>query len=225
MLTGGVTKQVQAAAQPKSHGRVLHIIGSADTRFRTDEDGNLILQHGSMFVEASGNMTVKSSRGAVELKPGALVHIDSRDGLMSVKACSGPGDVKVSRPAFNQALAPGQELLLSAHRPTKNEMTPADGIGRRKQDVKELSDGTHAVISDFAMITLIGNLTHLRKSTSAADKKIVDRLLRTAAAVGIATSGRGIYTSKPKPKPAFKADATESTKRTPFKPVAYNGES
>ena len=104
-------------------------------------------------------------------------------------------------------------------------MTPADGIGRRKQDVKELSDGTHAVISDFAMITLIGNLTNLRKSTSAVDKKIVDRLLRTAAAVGIATSGRGVYTSKPKPKPAFKADATESAKRTPFKPVAYNGES
>lgn len=57
-------------------------------------------------------------------------------------------------------------------------MTPADGVGRRKADVKEL------------------NLDGLRIAKTTAEQRIVERMLRTAAATNVATGGRGVYSSK-----------------------------
>ena len=107
------------------------------------------------------------------------------------------------------------------------DMNPTDGIGRRKQDIKELNDGTHVVVSDFALITLINNLDTLKNRASSAEKKIVERMLRTAAAINVATGGRGVYNSRSKAKtPAAKEDAVQySAKTTPFKPVALQSAS
>ncbi len=141
---------------------------------------------------------------------------------MYVKACSGPGAVRVARPDFSVNLAPGHELLLSNSRPSKTDMNPADGVGRRKADVKELNDGTHAVVSDFAMITLIKNLDGLRNAKTAVERKIVERMLRTAAAINLATGGRGVYSSKSKPNAPAKPQTQQqyAGPDSVYKPVA-----
>lgn len=128
-----------------------------------------------MFVESHDASVTKSAHGRIELKPGALAHIDARNGKMYVKACSGPCAVRVERPNFSANLAPGHFDILKAR-------------------------------------------------STAAEKRIVERMLRTAAAINVATGGRGVYNSKAKPKaPDVKEDGVQfSAQANPFKPVALH---
>lgn len=47
--------------------------------------------------------------------------------------------VRVARPDFTANLAPGHEVLLSTTHPSKNDMVPADGVGRRKAEITALT--------------------------------------------------------------------------------------
>lgn len=74
---------------------------------RRDDVGAVVLQSGELFVESHDASVIKSAHGRIELKPGALAHIDARNGKMYVKACSGPGAVRVERPNFSANLGAG----------------------------------------------------------------------------------------------------------------------
>lgn len=76
-----------------------------------------------------------------------------------------------------------------------------------------------------ARLTLINSLDNLRAAKTAAEKKIVERMLRTAAAINVATAGRGVYNSKAKPKAPAKEEGVQySAKSSPFKPVSLKTE-
>lgn len=73
----------------------------------------------------------------------------------------------------------------------------------------------------FAMITFIKNCDYLRGAKTVAEKKIVERMLRTAAAINVATGGRGVYSAKAKPKAPVKPETQQqyAAKASVYKPV------
>jgi hypothetical protein len=190
--------------------------------FRTDKDGALVLQHGEVLMQTTGDANIKTIHGMITAKRGTLVHVVSKQGKVYIKACV--NDVKVSAHGTEVALPIGQELMLSVMPPTEADLHPSDGIGRRKQDIRALADGTSLVMSDFSMISLIANLPSLRKDDGGG-RKIIEKMLKTAAALDVVTRSHGSYTATPKDPTRvrhngdYAADAAD--KASGLKPVSY----
>jgi hypothetical protein len=199
------------------------VVDSEGAMFRTDKEGALVLHRGEVLMQTTGNAVIKTIHGLITAKRGALVHITSKEGKVYIKACS--NDVVVRAHGTELTLTPGQEVLLSAVAPQQSDMHPSDGVGRRKQDVRQLADGTSVVMSDFSMITLIANLPSLRSANNPDGRKIIDRMLKTAAAIDVVTRAHGNYTATPKDMSprhndgGFSADASDEAGS--LKPVSY----
>jgi len=95
-------------------------------------------------------------------------------------------------------LNPGEEVLVTNHKPDETEIHPSDGLGRRLSH--SIAVGPHFItVSEFAIITMLSNSDSLAggvHSNAAANKRLVDRLLKTAATVDVVLKYKGAYTAK-----------------------------
>jgi hypothetical protein len=167
-----------------------------------------VFHRGSAFIQALTNMAVKTNFGDVVIKKGAMVALDSTGGALRVKSCSGPGHTTVRLAGKSISLAPGQELLVSTRKPTKELLAPADGVGRRMVSQHSLMSDLHIAVSDISLVSYLQNahfLSHLRASTSPVEKRMLGALLKTAASIETVTRARGAYTARPK-KPGSERD-------------------
>lgn len=174
----------------------IDVIDSQDAMLRTNRDGVLVLHRGEVFLEATGNAAINIVHGFITAGRGAIVHIVANAGKVYVKACS--NGIVVHARGTDLRLAPGQEVLLSSEAPRHTDLHPSDGVGRRRQNERTLADGMSVVISDFSMISLIANLPNLRFADKIQGRKIIERILKTAAAVETVTRARGAYTATPR---------------------------
>jgi hypothetical protein len=175
------------------HGRVNTITCRKGTQIQLKDNFVHILD-GQAFVEAATSMGVKVPHGFVTLKKGALVQIEIREHNVYIRACSDIGDVTVYGCDSSFPLHPGQEAILCSSRPDQQDMRPADGIGRRNQQLKEAGSG-FIVLSDFSLLSMMFNLPVLRDSVQPADRKVVERLLKSAAAIDVSSRHRGPYSA------------------------------
>lgn len=183
----------------------------------------LLLYEGELFVDADSAMTITAVHGDVELRKGALVHIDTRGGNLHVKACSNAGDVAVSVRGHKMSLQPGQEVILVNHVPSDSDLHQADGIGRRRQEIRQLSGGMHVVMSDFSVITVLGNLNAVRSSGTESNKRVIERMLKTAAALDVLTRSRGAYFAIPRETPSRRVEYGESSAQANhIRPVSFS---
>lgn len=154
------------------------------------------------LLQAENDMDLDGAFGKVKIKKGALVAIESNESVVRVKACSGPSHVHIEIGGRKLQIAPGQELLITNSKPTDEQLIPRDGIGRRHVWSHQLSDKTHVTVADFSIISFVQNASYLAnvKNSKSADKqKLLNNLLKTAAAIHTVTGGkRGAYTAKPK---------------------------
>jgi hypothetical protein len=135
------------------------------------------------------------------VKKGALISIEEEDGVVRVKACSGPDHACAIVDGHKISLAPGQEMLLTASTPTESELSPADGVGRRILSTNAVKEGVYVTISDFSIISYVQNagyLQSLRTVSGDNDKRILNSLLKTAAAIQtLSGAKKGAYKAKP----------------------------
>ena len=101
---------------------------------------------------------------------------------MRVQAVSGPNDVWVVVNKKRIDLLPGKEVLVTDHKPKDEEITLADGVGRRAPNTQDLDGGLKVTYSDFSLVSWLDAFEHLRplrQAMSANEKHIFDRIERT----------------------------------------------
>jgi hypothetical protein len=81
----------------------------------------------------------------------------------------------------------------------------------------------HVVQSDFSMITVLGNLTTVRSSANLANRRAVERMLKTAAALASVTRRRGGYFAIPREATKQHSNYGEASAQAEhLRPVSYN---
>lgn len=162
---------------------------------------NLSLESGMLFLHAGTAYNIKIPDGTtVKIAKGAIAQLDCENGIVRIKALSGPAHVKLELNRKNGrrlvVLHAGQELLISDHRPTLKEVFPEDGIGRRQILALGLDQNATAILSDFSVIGMLAHQSHLsplRHAQTAQAKNTHAHIMKLAAALDVVTKNRGPF--------------------------------
>ena len=87
-------------------------------------------------------------------------------------------------------------VLITDHRPAKEEMMPSDGVARRSLSTYAINENTTAVVGAFSMISFLGSsdqMQSIRHGSGDHNKRVLDQLLKTAAAVYLTSGHKGRY--------------------------------
>ncbi|MBX9725549.1 MAG: hypothetical protein K2X81_29395, partial [Candidatus Obscuribacterales bacterium] len=129
---------------------------------------------------------------------GALASVRVHDGSTYVSACGASGTVSIIVNGQHIMLNSGEEMVISNHKPDDSEIHPSDGLGRRNSHTTAYGS-KYVTISDFSIISMVSNhetLFAFHNSESSSERKLLDRLLKTAATVDLVLKYRGAYTAK-----------------------------
>ena len=174
------------------------IYAKPKTRFLNTAPGSLFLTSGEIFVNTYAPVEVRTEFAEIQASKGALASVKSIQGCTYIRSCSGMGIVSVKVGGKSIELNPGEEVLVTNHKPDETEIHPSDGLGRRLSH--SIAVGPHFItVSEFAIITMLSNSDSLAggvHSNAAANKRLVDRLLKTAATVDVVLKYKGAYTAK-----------------------------
>lgn len=198
----------------------VHILASGGSEFAQLPDGTVGVRKGSVFIHPDGKLVVKTAIARVKIDRDGLVLVESEGGLTRAAALSGPGHVELVAGSRSFPLSPGQEVLLTDHAPKPEETMPRDGVGRRRMSTTEAGDGLFASFADVSIVSLMhsaGHLRPLRRPSTPAEKRVLERLIRTAAALDATTRARGPFKALPKDKAPQPASPTR-----PAGPVTVN---
>ena len=119
---------------------------------------------------------------------------------LRVAVCSGPGDIVALAGKTPIVLAPGQELLLSKHSLSETAAASSDGVGRRAYHSFKLENGLYANVCDISLAGIISKLDSqhsIVNSKNESNRRIVQRLLKTAVVVQQVTNSKGAYRALP----------------------------
>jgi hypothetical protein len=177
------------------------LLARQGTTFSEASDGALELASGTLFVVSEQPLLIRTELGQVRLREHALMLIAFRLGRLRIMSCSGPGSIIVESGHRKLDLAPGREVLIMTHRPSKPEALPSDGIGRRHLAAYALEGKLSLVCGDFSITSMLRSMNFLAAvahPTTDTNKQSFKRLLKIAASVQIATAGHGPYFLKPR---------------------------
>lgn len=157
------------------------------------------LTRGQLFMNPLSDTTVNGGIAKVEAKKGSLFAVAREAFGIRVAACSGPGDLTIQVGGKSIAVLPGEEIIISDHALTNEERHTADGVGRRDFRSFQVATGIHATICDVSIISMLGNHEHLQSlihPASIVERRIANRLIKTAACVQQVTHSKGVYASR-----------------------------
>lgn len=171
----------------------MQIVAEAGSKFQ-QLDGTLKLLNGTIFVQAKSDMTVETPFLKAEAKRNALLMLQSEASTSRIKAFSGPEDLTVRIGKSNVELVPGQELIVSTHELSKDELNPADFVARRVRSTSHLQDGVHHAINEFSITSML-HYPGYRNMIARSDRsgKLTDKILKTAVVVEMVTRSHGQY--------------------------------
>ncbi len=189
---------VPADESPIELGKqIAQVYASPKAQLTHSTDG-LSLQKGELFINASARIRVRTSSAEIHALKGALASVRVLDGITYIRACGASGTVSAIVAGQPIALGSGEEMVISNHKPDDSEIRPSDGLGRR--NTHTIAYGSkYVTISDFSIISMVSNhetLFAFHNSENSSEKKLLDRLLKTAATVDIVLKHRGAYASK-----------------------------
>ena len=193
----GKITRTEAASVNKAPVRLL---ASDGTEFMVNADGSLRIFAGWMFLHGPENTAVTCAMGSVIFRQSTDVTIQKVEGYFRVGACSGSNSINLVFDQFKVPISLGEEVLLTDHEPSIEELQAGDGVLRRHLTKHPLKNQV-VVLNDFSIFSLLYNgnhLTSLRKPTNSLDRGTRDHLLKNMAAIQFSTADRGEYTDQPK---------------------------
>ena len=147
-------KLVQVASTaPLQADDPINVLAAGGTEFTEAPDGTIKLRKGTVFMHAIENAMVETPLGQVYGGKDALFSVDADYNFMRVQAVSGQSDVWVVVNKRKIDLLPGKEVLVTDHKPKDEEITPADGVGRRSPATENLEGGLKITYSDFSLVS------------------------------------------------------------------------
>lgn len=158
------------------------------------------LAHGELALSATRRATIRAGVHAVDVAPGAVVHVLRDGNVLRVRSlCDTVGKaVHVFVAGKAVCVNVGEELVVGTDDQTVDAAIKADRIGRREVNKYILDDRFHIVKSELPIISLIQKselLTDMYSKGSQADRSIMERVMKMAAALFHVTGRRGAYSS------------------------------
>jgi len=189
--------------------RPWHVLAAGDSEFTLLplNTGVIHLRSGELFVVAPEYAVIDTPLGEVHGDRGALLSVDTSNGNLRARALTGPGDVTVLTGNNKLPVPPGEEVMVSDHKPSKDETNPKDGIARRNPTTRALDDKLSVTVADFNILSLLvcaDYLKPIKKPLWANERAALEQLIQTAAAIETITQSKGGYTGGPRlsrPKP------------------------
>lgn len=169
-----------------SNNAVLNELGS----------GRMQLKAGSVLLSlpsARNSVLMETPVGRLWVGRQSNVLINLTNGILQIQNLDSVGqNVRFQMAGSQQVVSvrPGYELLASNGPLQLAALRPTDGVGRRAQITM---DSNRMAVSEINLTSLIKNqplLSGLQSSSNAADRKVFDRLVKTAAILDM-TRGRG----------------------------------
>jgi hypothetical protein len=147
---------------------------------------------GQSFMHLVRPATINCGIATIKAAKGAMFSVESRKSAVRVIALSGPGHITVSAGNQSIALQPGEEICIQV---ADEEPIHTDAISRRAR--KTYSFGNlQATITDVSISSVLTNSECMRalyRPSTAIERQIANRLLKTAAVVHQVTSNKGPY--------------------------------
>jgi hypothetical protein len=195
-VSGATATQYDCLAGVRSNVLVPRRAGFQTLAAGSDARGTL--QSGEFFLNPLADTTVRTRFGNVILKKDALVALSVEAAGLRVIGCSRPGDVRVQVGDSKIDVQPGTEVMVSERKLSADEYSRADGIGRRNFSSQQIAGGMFVSGSEVSVVSLLkGRYAHtLAHPATAAEKRIVSRMLKTAAAIQQLTVRRGAYQAR-----------------------------
>jgi hypothetical protein len=163
--------------------------------------GEYELRDGDSLFAPTRKIAVKTNQTVISINKDNIVLVMAKRSQTRVLNLHDVGfnDVKVNFGKFGVTLHPGQEidLLEGTVADGQNLMVAADNVAHRRMRFVKCPEKMVAVLSDFSLVSAFTRnslLSQLRESEDASDKKIVNTLYKTTAALFLSQSPtRGPY--------------------------------
>lgn len=187
----------------KRKSKPWHVLAAGDSEFTLlpMNTGVIHLRSGELFVFAPDYAIIETPQGEVHGDKGALFAVDTSSGNLRARALTGPGDVTVLAGNNKLPVPPGEEVMVSDHKPSAEETNPKDGVARRNPTSRALDDKLSVTVADFNILSLLvcaDYLKPIKKPLWANEKAALEQLIRTAAAIETITQSKGGYTGAPR---------------------------
>lgn len=179
----------------------LQVLAAPGTSFRQPAPGTIEIASGALFLSAPSVERIETALGQVLARRGALVSVEVAHGQLRVKGLSGPGLIEIAAAGTRIPLNLGEEVLISDHRPTRQEAMPSDGVGRRNQKAYALDERNTAVICEFSLVSMLSNSAYMQSIKSPATphhRNTLGKIIKAAAARELVSARRGGYQAQPR---------------------------
>jgi hypothetical protein len=176
-----------------------HIIAADRTVFYEDIPGVLSLVVGGLFIDPSSRTTVNVDGLKIMIDKGELATVEVSKLGTRIRACSADNGVNVQLGNSSVNLTSGTEMFITDRKPDKDDLSPRDGIARRQVSVY-LAGAKNVVMTDFSIVSMINKVPYLKAllhPTASIERNEREKLLKTAAALHIATGARGRFHIRP----------------------------
>lgn len=185
----------------------LYTVGNGELQLNESSEETVVLASGAEFFLPSRDLKIATPLGQVIAPPETAFLVSVSPGSVRVFNClSKP--IQFHRDRQFRKVTNAEEFCVFDHRPTKDEVLPADGVGRKEVTLHDLDkERSTASTNKFSVVLLLKSSNFLGdwKRTSAQAKKVVSSLIKSAAAYGGANPN------------------SDSFYRTPINPVNTNG--
>lgn len=169
-----------------AHGNMkpLFLVGKGMLQPSGPSQAKFLLSSSELFFGPSRDMEIETPLGLVTAGASARFLISVAPGTVRIFNCRS-GEVEFRSGRNFRRIMPSEEFCVFDHRPTKDEVLPADGIGRKQITMHDLDrEKTTASTNNFSVVSLLTSPYFLGnwKRSSAFDKTLVTSLIKCAAA-------------------------------------------
>ena len=168
----------------------------AQSIFERQGSEQLSLKSGSLVCDPHQKpVSIDTPFGTLKVKKGTMVVVEVIDSVLRCRVCAGDM-VEFESGKRTVKLLPGHELVVANSSVPQFKLIPNDGIARRHGRCAKVDDLTISV-SDFSISSMMlynDLLGGALASMGSGKKQLVDRLLKTAAAIDYVTRSHGPYT-------------------------------
>jgi hypothetical protein len=172
-----------------------------DTKVTVESDNHIDFHSGEMLVWAIGETRIKCLSGVITIAPQTVALFQGNDSAVSVSnvyECNGKSTVLETVDGQEIYVSAGNSLAFANNDDNLKSLLCAQQFGRRNIRTWRGADDKDYLRSEISLVSLLheSKLLHeLTKRPTKSEQVIVERIMKMAACLHVATSHHGPYTS------------------------------
>jgi hypothetical protein len=192
-LTNSSSIPARPLPEPASHLRC-----SSSASLTSHRSNHFPLESGEVLVASRERSFVLAGSYLIDVGPGAIVLVSRQDGVTSVRNLYETRHqvVRVLVDSRTIKLAAGHELIIGPDDGSVPAAMRSDRVGRRGLKTYSIDNRYGVAASEVSLVHLMQTsavLTRLLRSSNAADRTIMNKVLKMAATIQHLRASRGAY--------------------------------